>query len=202
MKSPRIYTYKVTFEEIPHWYWGVHKEKKFGEFYLGSPKTNKWMWEFYTPKIQILEFFPYTDEGWKEANLVEDRLIIPDLNNLLCLNEGCNVFCSIEAARKGGKKGGKKGGQIKNAKMTPEQRSEWSRKAQENVTPEERAEYGRRAAAVTHAKKDELGRSVTAMKTNSQVWQSTVDGFTSTAGPVACHNKANGWDPAARVRIS
>ncbi len=38
--------------------------------------------------------------------------------------------------------------------------------------------------------------------TNSQLWQSTIDGFTSTAGPVARHNKANGWDPAARVRIN
>jgi hypothetical protein len=102
--QPRIYTYKITFEEIPHWYWGVHKEKKYGETYLGSPVTHKWMWDFYTPKIQILEFFPFTDEGWKEANLVEDRLIRPDLNNPLCLNEGCGARVSREAAQQGGYK--------------------------------------------------------------------------------------------------
>jgi hypothetical protein len=100
--QPRIYTYKVTFEEIPHWYWGVHKEKKFGELYLGSPTTNKWFWSFYTPKIQILELFPYTDSGWTQARLVEQRLIRPDLNNPLCLNERCGGTVSIEVARKSG----------------------------------------------------------------------------------------------------
>jgi len=102
--QPRIYTYKITFEEIPHWYWGVHKEKKFGETYWGSPHTHKWMWEFYTPKIQILEFFPYTDDGWLEANIIEDRIIRPDLNNPLCLNEGCGGRVSREASQRGGYK--------------------------------------------------------------------------------------------------
>lgn len=101
--QPRIYTYKITFEEVPYWYWGVHKEKKFGETYLGSPITHKWVWDFYTPRIQVLEFFPYTEEGWREANLVEDRLIKPDLNNPLCLNEGCGSLVSLEAARRGGR---------------------------------------------------------------------------------------------------
>jgi len=103
---PRIYTYKVTFEEIPHWYWGVHKEEKRGESYLGSPKTNAWLWKFYTPKLQILELFPYTKEGWQEANRVENRLILPDLNNPLCLNEACAGTISLEACSKGGKVGG------------------------------------------------------------------------------------------------
>jgi hypothetical protein len=95
MDSPRIYTYKVTFEEIPHWYWGVHKENKFGEVYWGSPKTNKRVWNLYTPRLQILELFPFTEEGWKEANCVEDRLILPDLNNPLCLNESYGLRMSL-----------------------------------------------------------------------------------------------------------
>ena len=37
--------------------------------------------------------------------------------------------------------------------------------------------------------------------TNKQVWESTVDGFRSTSGNVAKHNKAKGWDPNARVKI-
>lgn len=102
--QPRIYTYKITFEEIPHWYWGVHKERRYNDGYLGSPVTHKWMWEFYTPKIQILEVFPLTDEGWEEANLVEDRIIKPDLNNPLCLNEGCGARVSREASQRGGYK--------------------------------------------------------------------------------------------------
>lgn len=56
-----------------------------------------------------------------------------------------------------------------------------------------------------HAKKDERGRSVSAVKSaqklNSQVWQSTVDGFKGKANIVAIHNKSNGWDPGARIRI-
>ncbi len=114
--QPRIYTYKTTFEEIPHWYWGVHKEKRYNDGYMGSPVTHKWMWEFYTPKIQILEFFPFTEEGWKEANLVEDRLIKPDLNKPLCLNENYNGYKSIEAC----KKGGYIGGQIAGPKVVEE----------------------------------------------------------------------------------
>ncbi len=38
-------------------------------------------------------------------------------------------------------------------------------------------------------------------KTASQVWESTVDGFRSSAGNVARHNKSKGWDPDARTRI-
>lgn len=99
--EPRIYTYKITFEEVPYWYWGVHKEKEFGEEYWGSPTTNAWAWDLYTPKKQILELFSYNEEGWKQALSVEDRLILPDLNNLLCLNERCNVKSSLKSARKG-----------------------------------------------------------------------------------------------------
>lgn len=85
---------------------------------------------------------------------------------------------------------------------------------------------GRKISKLAHAKKDEFGRSVLAMqnvaklnkdkdergksiapakgaqKTLSQVWESTVDGYRSNPGGVATHNKANGWDPDARIQIS
>lgn len=110
--QPRIYTYKVTFEDAPYWYWGVHKERKCGEKYLGSPCTNRWVWDFYTPEIQILEVFDYSDEGWNQALEVERRLICPDLNNPLCLNESCAPALSRKACVKGGKKSGKIQGKI------------------------------------------------------------------------------------------
>ncbi len=97
--KPRIYTYRITFEEVPHWYWGAHKEKFYKDGYLGSPITHRWMWEFYSPKIQILEVFPYTDSGWKECLSVERRLIRPDLNNPLCLNENCGGSFSLEGSK-------------------------------------------------------------------------------------------------------
>lgn len=72
-------------------------------------------------------------------------------------------------------------------------------------------EFGRSIVAMgmiekTHAEKDEKGRSLHAMRRaeemNKQVWESTEDGFRSNAGVVAQHNKANGWDPNARIRVS
>jgi hypothetical protein len=104
--NPRIYTYKITFEETPDWYWGVHKEKEYGEEYWGTPITHAWKWKFYTPKKQVLEEFDYSEEGWKKANYIEDRLIRPDLNNPLCLNESCGGYSSLKIAKEAGKKGG------------------------------------------------------------------------------------------------
>ena len=106
-QSPRIYTYKITFEEVPYYYYGVHKEKRFDEEYWGSPVTNKWCWEFYTPKKQILEIFEYSDEGWLKAQEVEKQLIKPVYNkDKWCLNENCGGIISLEVNRKTGKKVG------------------------------------------------------------------------------------------------
>jgi hypothetical protein len=43
----------------------------------------------------------------------------------------------------------------------------------------------------------EVGRA-----SGSQRWTSTMDGYTSNAPRVASHNRRNGWDPNARIRIS
>jgi hypothetical protein len=108
-QSPRIYLYKITFEEVPYYYYGVHKEKKFDEYYMGSPKTNKWCWELYTPKKQILQFFDFTDEGWIEAQKVETRLIRPFYNtDKWCLNENCGGYFSLNTLSIGGNKGGQR----------------------------------------------------------------------------------------------
>ena len=104
--SPRIYVYKITFEEVPYYYYGVHKEKRYNEEYWGTPVTNKWCWEFYTPKKQILQFFDFTDEGWLEAQEVEKRLIKPFYNtDKWCLNESCGGKTSLKILSENGKKG-------------------------------------------------------------------------------------------------
>jgi hypothetical protein len=106
--SPRIYTYKITFEEVPYYYYGVHKERAFGEPYWGSPYTHKWYWETYTPKKQILEFFDYNDDGWIEAQEVEKRLIQPVYNiDEYCLNENCGGLISLNILRENGRKAGR-----------------------------------------------------------------------------------------------
>lgn len=210
MDSLRIYTYKVTFEEVPHWYWGVHKETILQDGYLGSPVTRKWMWEFYTPHLQILEVFSNTEEGWKEAVKVEKRLIMPDLHNPLCLNEACGAFYSLETLRSAAALGGKAAAQVKNEKG-------------KSIT-------SLKAAEATHSKKDVDGKSIAAKKggnrtkelgvgfcdpkvqstagkiggkiTSSQVWESTIDGHRSTAAAIVRRHNARGWDPDARVKIS
>jgi hypothetical protein len=107
-QSPRIYLYKITFEEVLYYYYGVHKEKIYNEYYMGTPVTHKWCWELYTPKKQILEIFPFTDDGWIEALEVEKRLIRPFFNDdKWCLNENLGGVPSLECCRKGGKIMGK-----------------------------------------------------------------------------------------------
>lgn len=189
--QPRIYTYKVTFEEIPHWYWGVHKEKIFEEFYLGTPSTHRWMWEFYTPKIQILEFFPYTNEGWAEAQSVENRCIRPDLNNPLCLNEHYGSVISLEALRRGAKNSNasmtfeqklernKKGGKASHAERDEFGRSVLGVRCAEKLmerrvgvtarTPEKMSEDGKKSGKAAHKQKDERGRSFLAVANAEKV---------------------------------
>jgi len=99
------------------------------------------------------------------------------------------------------------------------------RKAAEKLH-KEKDEFGRSLHALKmHSEKDGFGRSVKAVKaaeklnasmtpeekrehgskggknTNSQIWESTVDGFRSNPGAVAAHNRSRGWDPGARVRV-
>lgn len=105
--NPRIYTYKITFEEVPYYYYGVKKEKYFNQEYWGSPKTHKWCWEFYTPKKQILQLFNYTDEGWLEALEVEKRLIKSYyITDKWCLNENCGGVISLQVNRNTARKVG------------------------------------------------------------------------------------------------
>ena len=181
-QSPRIYIYKITFEEVPYYYYGVKKEEYYNQEYRGSPKTNKWCWELYTPKKQILELFDFTDEGWLEAQEVEKRLIRPVFNtDKWCLNESCGGTFSLDILRKTGRKSGlqhkENGTGIFG--ITPEERSEHSRKIglqhKENgtgifsITPEERSGISRKAGlkikengtgifAKTPEERSEIGR--------------------------------------------
>jgi hypothetical protein len=107
-QSLRIYVYRITFEEVLHYYYGSHKEKRFDEYYMGSPVTHKDFWELYTPKKEYIEFFEFSDEGYTEARIFEDSLIAPVLNDEFCLNENCGGSLSLKTYRKGGKIGGNK----------------------------------------------------------------------------------------------
>lgn len=162
---PRIYVYKITFLEVPHYYYGAHLEKKFNEYYMGSPETNKDFWEFYTPQKEIIKEFPLNDDSWLEAQDFENDLIRPVYNtDPLCLNEHCGGKISLKASRKGGQTTYELG--IGMYKLTKEQHSEKSKRvAQKNkengvaifaMTKEERSEAGKKGGQKTY----ELGIGV------------------------------------------
>jgi hypothetical protein len=94
----QFFTYRVTFPGFPWFYFGWHKEN--GKPYFGSPKTHKWIWEFYEYEIQILEWF----DTQEKAQELEKRLIRPFLNDNNCLNEHCGGGFSFESSSRGGRK--------------------------------------------------------------------------------------------------
>jgi hypothetical protein len=220
--QPRIYTYKITFEEVPYWYWGVHKEKRYNDGYMGSPVTHKWMWEFYTPKMQILELFQFTAEGWKEAKNVEDRIIKPDLNNPLCLNERCGGITSLSVLRRTalrqhdpkdengkslmGVENAKRLNSIIHAEKDERGKSLHGVKHGKRLHSE-RDEQGRSLQVMRlHSKKNEIGKSVVAtlnaQNMNKQRWQCLVTGKITNAGALTGWQKSRKIDTSLRVRLS
>lgn len=204
---PRIYTYKITFEEVPYYYYGVKKEKYFNEEYWGSPITNKWRWELYTPKKQILELFEYCDEGWLEANLVEDRLIKPFYqNDPFCLNESCGALISIDRCRQGGitqSKINKEKG-VGFYSMTKEEiKLSCSKGGKIGSTSNKNNKVG--IFALNRNELSENGKkggTKASKKTNKQKWLCLKTGFITTSGPLTRYQKARNIDTSLRIRIA
>lgn len=70
VKEYRYYTYKVTFKDLPkYFYYG--RKKDHGKPYFGSPKTFRHLWDFFEPEVQILCWYRTA----KEAREAEDALI-------------------------------------------------------------------------------------------------------------------------------
>lgn len=171
-RQPRIYVYKITFEEIMHYYYGVHKETRYDEYYMGSPETHKWMWDFYIPKKQILQFFPFTDEGYYEAIEIEKRLIYPVFNtDPYCLNESCGGRISLKIAREVGLRHKENGTGI--FSLTHEERVEIGKRTVKQhketgtgfykFTEEERKEIARKSGLKTGKENYEKGLGIGGM---------------------------------------
>jgi hypothetical protein len=85
-----------------------------------------------------------------------------------------------------------------------------AKRLNESKNPEGKSFYAVKGGEVggrkAHEKKNNFGKSTHGVTNanimNSQIWESTVDGFRSNAGAVSRHNRANGWDPNARLRVS
>jgi hypothetical protein len=188
--QPRVYTYKITFEEVSYYYYGSHKERTFDEEYWGSPKTNKWCWELYTPKKQILEIFPYTDDGYIKAQKVEGRLIKPVYNtDKWCLNANCLGIFSIEQKRKAGLEAKKQKTGIHS--FTKERK----RKVCANGGIKSyRLRLG--VHSLTSKEKSDIAR-----KTNSQKWMCLETGFITNSGSLSRYQMKRGIDTTKRVRL-
>lgn len=98
----KCYIYKVTFQEVPHFYIGVRKRDPEEDPYLGSPRTHKSYWEIYTPKKHILCVLG----DWDRAQELEKQIIRENWTNKYCLNENCGGHFSEEVCRVSGRKGG------------------------------------------------------------------------------------------------
>jgi len=160
--QPRIYVYKITFQEVPLYYIGVHKEKTFNEEYMGSPITHKEKWQIYTPQKKILREFDYTDDGWLQAQEFEKELIRPVYNtDNNCLNEHCGGRISLAVCRGATKKFW--------SNLTPKQRSERAKKVSESSTPKQRSERVKKGRAnMTSEQRSAIAKKGNASKTPKQ----------------------------------
>ena len=225
---PRIYTYKITFIDTPYYYYGVHKEKYFDEYYMGSPKTHKWCWELYEPKKQILEFFEYSDEGWLKAQEIEKQLIKPFYNtDKWCLNENVGGVLSKKICSEGGKIQGNKNKKLKLGVCgrSEEQISEDARKGglisgkllYENkkglfgMTDNDLSKSQIKGGKIqgNKNKENKLGicglskeqRSENTKKQNSIKWKCLITGHISTYNALSRYQNNRGIDISKRIRL-
>jgi hypothetical protein len=86
--------------------------------------------------------------------------------------------------------------------------TEWTESEEYTAHQSEAGKVGGKKASETNRENktgvfgltaDQLSEN--ARKANSQIWESTEDGFRGNAGNVARHNRVNGWNPLARVRV-
>ena len=229
--QPRIYTYKITFEEVPYYYYGSKKEKVFNEEYWGSPITNKWCWKLYTPKKQILEIFDYTDEGYEQCRKVEDRLIKPVLNDNWCLNEKCGGNYSLEVLRKVAKKKvedkigifaltseelselGKKGGSIggpKGVKTQIENKIGMYGRTKEQLSIDNvkggkimgERHYQNKTGLFAMSEEDKRKAQTNGGKVvGNQRWKCLITGKISNVGALTRYQKARGIDISKKIRV-
>jgi len=189
-QSPRIYTYKITFEEVPYYYYGSKKEKVFDEEYLGSPVTNKWCWKLYTPRKQILEIFEYNNEGYIKAQEVEGRLIRPVYNtDKWCLNANCLGVFSLNHKRKAGIEA-----KIKRTGIHAFTKEKKFQVCSNGGIKSYELRLG--VHSLTSQEKSNIAK-----RTNAQKWKCLETGFITNSGSLSRYQIKRGIDTSKRIRL-
>ena len=95
------YVYKITFEEVPHFYFGMRKHSNpLEDTYMGTPYTHQVYWRIYTPKKQIFKICKDQESACK----LEKSLILQNWTSKYCLNENAagavsENFCRLGAIK-------------------------------------------------------------------------------------------------------
>jgi hypothetical protein len=191
------YTYKVTFPGTPYFYWGVHTDN--GKYYSGSPCTNKWVWDFYEHRVQILEWF----EDRRKAEKVEDRLIKHFINDPNCLNDHYGGFFTEESRLKGALKAVETNRKNGTSVFDPAIQSLGGKSNKPDHHSKMGLIGGPAAAEVNRSQGTSLfdpeirrkGQKLGAMVTNKIKVMCTITGKISTPGPLTQWQRSRGIDP-------
>lgn len=215
------YVYKITFEEVPHFYIGVRSKDPEGDGYLGSPVTHRCYWEIYTPKKQILWVF----DSWEKACEVEIALIKQNWTNKYCLNENIKGAISLGACSKGGRvltdkrkndpefdlrfRNNARIGGMRSVRVREERRSndpEFDAKLRRASVERGKATQERRRGDpefdARYRESSSKGGLKAARRLNSELWQCTVTGYITTAGALTNYQNKRGVGRNNRVKIS
>lgn len=107
-ENRKSYTYLILFYD-GYFYYGVRlcpkgKTPWQDTGYVGSPVTHKDKWN----NTQFTKFILEVFDDYNLAQKKEKKLIKPNLNNPICLNESAGLHRSYDSCSKGGKIGGRK----------------------------------------------------------------------------------------------
>jgi hypothetical protein len=182
----RYYTYKITFKDLPcYFYYGKHKNK--GKPYYGSPVTWRHLWDQFEPEVQILQWY----ETAEEARLAEEAIIKCTWGNKYSLNENWGGCFSEEVCKRNGKKISAFGLSF----ITPQILSENGKK---NMTPEKARGYGKRN--MTPEKARGYGKA-NGKESCGQRWKCLVTGYVSNPGGLSAYQKSRGIDTSLRAKV-
>jgi hypothetical protein len=201
MTKAKYYTYKVTFKDLPgYFYYGRKKDN--GKPYFGSPKTLRHFWDQFEPEIQILQWY----ETAKESHQAEDALIEHTWKqewggNRYSLNRNKGGFIDEEVCRRSGAING-----VRNSKSLIEHPNSISSRFQNRPDHKEISSRAGRLSASKNTPaqiegrreggKNSIGRLL------SQKWVSTIDGYISNARGVSRHNESKGGSSNDKVPLS